>query len=84
MKDLGSYQTVRPTRPLYVQPAYPFTLVRFGSTAPLILPPEVDLHQREISPLASSETFTQRRRRRIGAGSLHPNGSVNGASVTIL
>ena len=34
----------------------------------------------EISPLAASETFTQRRRRRTGAGSLHANASVNGAT----
>ena len=46
----------------------------------LTLPPEADQHWSKISPLAASETFTQRRRRRIGAGSLHANGSVNGAS----
>ena len=37
----------------------------------LIPPPEADQHQSEISPLATSDTFTQRRRQRIGAGSPH-------------
>ena len=56
------------------------TLVQFASNAPLILPPEADQHQSKISPLTASETFTQRRRWRIAAGSLHPNG--NGACLT--
>ena len=38
----------------------------------------------EISSLAVSETFTQRWRQRVGAGSLHANGSVNGAVVATL
>ena len=42
----------------YMQPAYPFTLVQFSNTAPLILPPEVDRCRSEISPLTASETFT--------------------------
>ena len=44
-----------------------------------MLLPEVDQRCCEISPLAASETFTQRRRQRIGAGSPHPNSSENGA-----
>ena len=52
---------------------YPFTLVCFANTAPLILPPESDQYWSEISPLhaTASETFTQRRRQRSGEGSLH-------------
>ena len=46
------------------------------NTAPLILPAEADQHWSEISALAASETLIQRRRRRIDAGSLHPNSSV--------
>ena len=34
----------------------------------------------DLTPLAASEKFTQRQMRRIGAGSLHPNGTVNGAT----
>ena len=34
----------------------------------------------KILPLAASETFTQRRMQRIGAGSPHSKGSVNGAT----
>ena len=63
--------------PRYAKPAYPFTLVRFSSTGPLILPPEADQSRSKISPLAASETLTQRWR--IGAGSQPPNGSENGA-----
>ena len=44
-------------------------------------PPEAYQCRSEISLLIASETFTQRRRWRIGAGSLNSNGSVNGASV---
>ena len=80
MKDLCSYQTVRPTRPSYTQPADPFTLVQFVSTEPLVLPPEADQGRSEIS-LNASETFTQRRKWRTGAGSLQAN-SVNGAGDT--
>ena len=58
-------------------------LKTFASDGPLILPPEEYQHWSEISPLAASETFTQRRRRRIGTGSPHPNSSVNGARVGI-
>ena len=47
----------------------------------VILPQEVDEHRSEISPLAASETFTQRRMRRIAEGSPHANGSVKGAIV---
>ena len=79
MKDLLSNQTVRSTRPWYVQPAYPFTLVQFASITVLILPPEADQCQSEISSLAVSETFTERMQR-IGTGSLHANDSVSGAS----
>ena len=63
--------------------AYPFKQVLFANAEPLILAPEVDQHQSEISPLAASETFTQRRVRRIDAGSWHSMGSVNGASVCL-
>ena len=52
VKDLCSYQTVRPTCSWYAQSA--FTLVRFTNTAPLILPPGADQHRSEISPLATS------------------------------
>ena len=41
---------------------------------------KADQHLSEISPLTASETFTQRRMRRIGAGSPHAHSSVNGAS----
>ncbi|XP_036947969.1 transient receptor potential cation channel subfamily M member 7-like isoform X1 [Acanthopagrus latus] len=58
---------------------YPFTLGRLTNNAALILPPEADQCRSEISPLSTSETFTQRRVRRIGAGSPHANGSVTGA-----
>ena len=34
----------------------------------------------KFHPIAASETLTKRRRRRIGAGSLQPNGNVNGAN----
>ena len=81
-RTLCSYQTVRSTRPCSVPLAYPFTLVQLANSAPLILLPEANRHQRIIPPLATSETFTQRRMRRIGAGSLHSKGSVNGATVT--
>ena len=54
---------------------------RFSNNTALIQSPEADQHQSEISPLTASESFTQRRRRSIGAGSLHANGSVNGATV---
>ena len=37
----------------------------------LILPPEADQRRSEISPLSASETFTQGRERRSGAG--YPN-----------
>ena len=80
MKDLCSYQTVRPTHHRYTQPGYPFTLVWFATTAPLILPPEADQRRSGISPLAASETFTQRMMQNIGAGSPHANSSVNGAA----
>ena len=59
VKDLCSYQTVRPKRPRYAQPAYPFTLVQFANTAPLILPLEADQSHNKISPLTASQTFTQ-------------------------
>ena len=58
---------------------YPFTLGQFTNNAALILPPEADQHWSKIFPLSASETFTQRRVRRIDAGSPHANGSVNGA-----
>ena len=60
--------------------AFPFTLVQFANTAPLIQPPGTYQCQSKISPFTASETLTQRRRRRIGARSPHPNHSVNGAS----
>ena len=47
---------------------------------PSILPLEAYQCQSEISPFIASETFTQRRRRRIGTRSLHPNSSAIGAS----
>ena len=49
---------------------------------PWYLPPEADQRRHETSPLAPSEKFTQRQR--IGAGSPHANGSVNGPSVTFM
>ena len=49
----------------------------------LILSPEVDQHRIEIPPLATSETFTQWRRWRIGAGSPNAKDSVNGASDAV-
>ena len=64
-----SYQTVRPTHPRHVTPAYPFTVVWSGNAAPLIISPEADQKWSEISPLAASETLTQRRMHRIGTGS---------------
>ena len=67
-----SYQSVRPTHPRSAPPAYPFTLVRFTNNTALLLPQEADQRRREVSPLAVSETFTQRRRRRIG-GSQDPH-----------
>ena len=48
----------------------------------VILPPEADQRRSEIPPLSASETLTQRRMRRIGAGSPHANGSVKEASDT--
>ena len=74
---------VRPTRPHSTPPAYLFTLGRLTNNAALILPPEADLRQSEISPLPTSETFTQRTLHRIGAGSPHANSSVNGANAFI-
>ena len=79
MKDLCSYQTVRPTRPRSAPPDYPFTLGRLTNNAALI-PPEADQRRSKISPLSTSETFTQRRVWRIAAGSPHANGSVKEAS----
>ena len=70
---------IRLTSPWYAMLAYPFTLVWFANTALLILPPEAGQRQSEISPLATSETFTYRPRWRTGAGSPHPNGGVKGA-----
>ena len=58
----------------------PPPLGRLTNNAALILHPEMDQHWSEISLLSASETFTQRRLRRIGAGSLHAKSSVNGAS----
>ena len=63
--------------------AYPFTLGWFTNNAALILPPEADQHQSEITRLSISESFTQRRVRRIGAGSPHANSSVNGVNDII-
>ena len=74
-------QTNTPSLPLLV---YLFTLVRFTNNTALILPPDADQRRSEISSLAASETFTQRRRRRIGARSPHANGSVNGATGTCI
>ena len=70
---------VRLTPPRCNPPAYPFTLGRFTNNEALILPPEADQCRSRISPLSASETFTQRRVRRISAGSPHANGSVNAA-----
>ena len=67
MKDLCSYQTIGSTRPRYTPLDYPFTLVWFANNTALILPPETDQRRSEISPLATPEAFTQRRRRRIPA-----------------
>ena len=67
---------VRPIRPCSAPPAYSFT-----NNAVLILPPEADQRRSKISPLSSSETFTQRRVQRIGAGSPYANGSVSWASA---
>ena len=53
-------------------PAYPFILVQFTNAAP-----EAHQCQSKISPLATS--FTQRRRWRIGTGTPHSKGGVNGA-----
>ena len=61
VKDLCSYQTVRPTRPCSVPPDYPFTLGQLTNNGSLKLPPEADWRRREISSLSASETFTQRR-----------------------
>ena len=71
---------VQSTRPQYVKPAYPFTLVRFSNNTALILPPEAYQGRSEISPLATSERFTLRWRRGIGVLMPHPKASVNGAS----
>ena len=76
VKDLCSYQTIGSTRPRYTPLDYPFTLVWFANNTALILPPETDQRRSEISPLATPEAFTQKRRWRIGAGSLHVNGSM--------
>ena len=65
VKDLWGYQTIRLTHPRYTKPACPFTLVQFANNMPLILLPEADQRRSEISPLAASETFTQRRRREL-------------------
>ena len=56
VRDLCSYQTVRPTPPHYATPVYPFTLVWFTNAAPLMLPPEVDQCRSEISPLSDFHT----------------------------
>ena len=84
MKDLCSYQTARPTSPRSAPPDYPFTLGRLTNNAALILPPEADQRWSEISPLSASETFTQGRVQRIGAGSPHANGSVKEASDRVI
>ena len=65
-----------------MQLAYPFTLVQFTDTAPVILPPEAFQLWSEISPFASSEKGTQRRRRRISARYPNLDSSVNGACVS--
>ena len=57
---------------------------QIGRSAALVLPPMADQHRSDISPLTASETFTQRRRQRTGAGSPHSNGSVNGARIRYL
>lgn len=79
VKDLCSYQTVQLTRPQYAQLAYPFKPIQFTNSAPLIPPSEAYQRPSKIAHNAS-ETFTQRWRRWIGAGSRHPNRSVNGAT----
>lgn len=71
MRDLCSYQTAQSTCPRSASPAYPFTLVRFANNTALILPPQAD----QCFIPRPTETFTQRRRRRICAGSPHANGS---------
>ena len=58
--------------------------VWFANTALLTLPPEAYLRQSEISPFATFETFTQRRRWRISTGSQHSNGSVTGTTVSLV
>ena len=57
-------------------------MVWFTNNTALILTPEVDQCRSKISLLAASDTFTQRRVRRIGAGSPHANSSVNRATLT--
>ena len=80
--QLSDYMTDTPS--ISKALASPFTLVRFANNMALTLPPEAEKHQSEISPLAASETFTQRRRQRIGAESPHANSSVNGATDFLL
>ena len=80
VKDLSSCQTVntiRLTHSHFVPPAYPYTQVWFANAAPLILPLDAHQSHSEISTLAASETFTQRRIWRISAGSLHSKDSVD-------
>ena len=57
-------------------------MVWFTNNTALILTPEADQCRSKISLLAASDTFTQRRVRRIGAGSPHANSSVNRATLT--
>lgn len=52
-------------------PAHPSTQVRFASAVPLMLPLKAQQRRSEIFPFTASETFTQKRMRRIGAGSPH-------------
>ena len=73
---------VRPTRPCSAPPDYLFTLGWLTNNVALILPPEADQRQSEISPLSASETLTQGRVQRIAAGSPHANCSVKKASVS--
>ena len=54
-------------------PDKPLTLVGIANTAPLI---------RNFTP-HHLQTFTQRRRQRIGTGSPHSNGSVDGANTVL-
>ena len=55
VKDLCSYQTVRPTRPRHAPAAYPFILVQFANTDPLILLSEAYQCRSKISPLSASD-----------------------------